>query len=371
MFMHSSRRAVRAALFLAGSALAAPAFAGTVTGEVVDSTDTRALESAQVRIVELGRVATADRDGSFRFADVPAGSYTLETRYIGAEMDSRNIVVPETGDLSVEIALAAFGSEAEIIVIGQAANQASSLSRKRENDGVSDVITRDSIGQFPDQNVAESLRRVPGVNILNDQGEGRFVSVRGLDPNLNSTSLNGVRLPSPEADTRAVALDVLSSDIIESIEVKKSLTPDMEADTIGASIEIETTSAFDRKKDLLTVKLEGSYNDYADEITPKASLDFATRLGDNVGLFPQRGGRFDDRDASVFIQRVGEARIGPRAAFNQAVISEFLELSGAVGRHRHAVLTVKNFLGRAYLHRLIPSSAMSGLFSRFGSRRLN
>ena len=69
-------------------------------------------------------------------------------------------------------------------VIGQSANQASALSRKRASDTVSDVLTRDAIGQFPDQNVAESLRRLPGINILNDQGEGRFVSVRGLDSEL-------------------------------------------------------------------------------------------------------------------------------------------------------------------------------------------
>ena len=99
-----------------------------------------------------------------------------------------------------------------------------------------------------------------------------------------SSSLNGVRLPSPESDVRSVALDVISSDIIESIEVKKTLTPDMDADTIGASVEIETTSAFDRKTRLLTVKLEGSYNDYADEVSPKGSFDFSTRLGDNVGV---------------------------------------------------------------------------------------
>jgi outer membrane receptor for ferrienterochelin and colicin len=59
------------------------------------------------------------------------------------------------------------------------------------------------------------MRRMPGVNVLNDQGEGRFVSVRGLDPELNATSLNGVRLPAPESDVRSVALDVISSDIIE------------------------------------------------------------------------------------------------------------------------------------------------------------
>ncbi|MEW4448447.1 TonB-dependent receptor [Qipengyuania sp. JC766] len=259
------------------------ALAGEITGEVVDGSGRIALRAAEVRIVELDRSVATDRTGSFIFADVPEGQYTVEVRYVGAETLRRTVAVPATGSVRLDLALSG-NNGYEILVVGQAANLSSALSRKRESDVVSDVLTRDAIGQFPDQNVAESLRRLPGINVLNDQGEGRFVSVRGLDPSLNATSLNGVRLPSPESDIRAVALDVVSSDIIESIEVKKSLTPDMDADTVGASIEIETTSAFDRRDDLLSVKLEGSYNDFANEISPKGSVDFAYRLTDNVGV---------------------------------------------------------------------------------------
>ena len=262
---------------------AGPAFAGDIAGSVIDASDTIALRAAEVRIVELGRVATTGSDGSFYFADVPAGIYTLEVRYVGAETERRTITVGDDGTARVSIALG--GDDArEILVLGQSANQASALSRKRSAEVVSDVLTRDAIGQFPDQNVAESLRRLPGINILNDQGEGRFVSIRGLDPSLNATSLNGVRLPAPESDVRSVALDVISSDIIESIEVKKSLTPDMDADTIGASVEIETTSAFNRQKRLLVAKIEGSYNELANELSPKGSIDFATRITENFGV---------------------------------------------------------------------------------------
>ena len=264
-------------------ALPSSAVAGEIQGTVIDSSDTVAIDSAEVTLVELGRVAVSQRDGSFAFGDVPAGTYTLKVRYVGAEPQTVTVDVPETGAVAVTLTLEGFG-ENHVLVVGQLANQSSALSRKREADGVSDVVTRDAIGNFPDQNAAESLRRVPGVNVLNDQGEGRFVSVRGLDPELVSTSLNGVRVPSPESDVRSVALDVISSDIIESIEVKKSLTPDMDADTIGASVEIKTTSAFDRRSDLLTAKVEGSYNEYSGQVTPKGSVDFATRLGENVGL---------------------------------------------------------------------------------------
>ena len=263
------------------AALPTAAFASDIVGTVTDATNTRALQSAEVRIVELGRVAEAGRDGSFRFVDVPAGTYTLEARYSGAEPRTQSVTVPDSGNATANIVL---GTDGSILVIGQAANLASSLSRQRAADGVESVLTRDAIGQFPDQNVAESLRRLPGVNIMNDQGEGRFISVRGLDPELNAASINGARIPAPESDVRSVALDVIAAELIESIEVKKSLTPDMDADTIGASIEINTTSAFDRKKDLLSVKLEGSYNKYADALTPKGSFDFSTRVTDNFDI---------------------------------------------------------------------------------------
>jgi TonB-dependent receptor len=259
------------------------AHAGEIVGSVTDGTGTRPLQSAQLRIVELNRTAEAERDGRFRFPDVPAGSYTIEARYVGAASEKIGVTVSAQGITTAKIALGSTDDNT-ILVVGQIANQASALSRQRGADGVESVLTRDAIGQFPDQNVAESLRRLPGVNILNDQGEGRFVSVRGLDPELNAASVNGVRLPAPESDVRSVALDVIPSELIESIEVKKSLTPDMDADTIGASIEINTTSAFDRKKDLLSTKIEGSYNDLTDSLTPKGSFDFSTRIGDNLGI---------------------------------------------------------------------------------------
>ncbi len=275
-------RLLAGAAAIAFACSSAPLLAGEISGIVADATDVDALQAAEVRIVELNRRTVTSRDGTYVFPDVPEGSYTVIASYIGAEDVQFTVNVPAVGRVVQNFAMGQSGSS--ILVIGQSANLASALSRKRAADGVSDVLTRDSIGQFPDQNVAESLRRLPGINVLNDQGEGRFVTVRGLDPNLNATSLNGVRVPAPGIDERGVALDVISSEIIESIEVKKSLTPDMDADTIGASIEIKTTSAFDRRNDLYVAKIGGSYNDYSGQLTPDVGLDFATKLSDNFGV---------------------------------------------------------------------------------------
>jgi len=266
--------------------LAGPALAGDLTGDVTDGSGVKTLPGAQVTIVELNRRTEVGADGQFRFADLPAGTYTLKVDYSGAETATRTVEVGASGIVVADIKVgpAADGVVDSVLVVGQRGNLNSTVQRQRSADGVESVLTRDAVGQFPDQNVAESLRRLPGVNVLNDQGEGRFVSVRGLDPNLNSASINGARVPSPEADVSAVALDVIPSELIESIEVKKTLTPDMDADTIGASIQINTTSAFDRRKDFYSVTLEGSYNDLNGETSPKASIDFSKMLNDRLGI---------------------------------------------------------------------------------------
>lgn len=279
-----SRIGMRARLLVGAMMLTVPtaAFASDVVGTVSDATGTRTLQGAQLTIVELGRTAQADSDGQYRFVDVPGGTYTLRAEFPGVDSFEVQIVVPADGTLTQDVVLG--GDDAEILVVGQRANLFNALARQKSADGVSSVVTRDSVGQFPDQNVAESLRRLPGINVLNDQGEGRFVSVRGLSPDLNSSSINGVRLPAPESDVRSVALDVISSGQIESIEVKKSLTPDMDGDTIGASIEIHTTSAFDRKKNLLSASVEGSYAFKRGDLTPKADLDFSYKVSDDFGV---------------------------------------------------------------------------------------
>lgn len=284
--MHYNVRSRRSRLLvgsiLASALLSAPALAGEIVGTVLDRSGTSALQGAQVELVELGRTEQVGDDGSYRFSDVPAGTYTLRTAYAGAADTTTAVSVTDVGTARAELLVG--DDESAILVVGQRANLASSISRQRAADGVQTVLTRDAIGQFPDQNVAEALRRAPGINILNDQGEGRFVSVRGLDPNLNAASINGNRVPSPESDVRSVALDVIPSELVESIEIKKSLTPDMDADTIGASIEINTTSAFDRQKPFLGVSAEGSYNDLTGKVSPKGSVDFSTRLGEDFGI---------------------------------------------------------------------------------------
>ncbi|MCO1334732.1 TonB-dependent receptor [Microbulbifer sp. OS29] len=174
-----------------------------------------------------------------------------------------------------------------VTVTAQASNARSDLDRQRDSNKVVAVQTSDAIGELPDANVTEALQRMPGVFITRDQGEGRFVGVRGIDPNLNAATINGVSLPAPETHTRAVALDVIPSDLLASLEVFKTLTPDMSADSIGGAIEIKSLNTLDYDGSPYKFTTENSYSELQDENSPKMAatmtsifdLDGERRLG--------------------------------------------------------------------------------------------
>jgi outer membrane cobalamin receptor len=122
-----------------------------------------------------------------------------------------------------------------IEVRAQLESQIRAVDLKRSSDAIEDAVSSDALGQYPDKNVAESLQRLPGISVTRDQGEGRFVVMRGLDANLNSVSVDGIAIGTPEDSSRAAPLDVIPSDSTERLRVVKSPTPDMPGDAIGGA----------------------------------------------------------------------------------------------------------------------------------------
>ncbi|WP_308909162.1 TonB-dependent receptor [Pseudokordiimonas caeni] len=161
----------------------------------------------------------------------------------------------------------------EVIVTGTRVSLERARDIERAADVWKNVVAADDIGNFPDQNVAESLQRLPGLSISRDEGEGRFVIVRGLSPAFNNVTVNGVRMGSTGEETRdnIVSLDTVPSDLLNGIEVSKALTPDMDGDAIAGTIDLKTLSAFDRKKDTFSLRGEASYNARAEKASPKFS----------------------------------------------------------------------------------------------------
>ncbi|MEP1552321.1 TonB-dependent receptor, partial [Paraglaciecola sp.] len=259
--------------------------AGNIQGVIIDSSKTSYFEGAQIQIKELGLGTVSRRDGSFRFNNVNEGDYTLVITYLGAPKQEMAITIIDGEIIQPEVILDTNGESLEqVIVYGQRAGKASALNQQRVADSIKSIVSADAIGQFPDQNAAEALQRLPGLSIERDQGEGRFVGIRGIDPNLNNVTINGLNVPSPEGGVRSVALDVIPSELIQALEVSKSVTSDMDADAIGGSIEVKSLSAFDKKGTTASVTVQASQNQLRDETSPRVSGSVTTMLSDKVGI---------------------------------------------------------------------------------------
>ncbi len=166
----------------------------------------------------------------------------------------------------------------EVRVVGSRAALHSAMLKQRDADKLISVVDSDALGNFSDINVAESLRRVAGVMVENDQGEGRYVTVRGMNADLNAMTINGVSSTSPE-DRRGIMLDGVPTDMLESMTVYKTLTPDLDADTIGGSIDLETLSAFKYDDRYFRVKGESSWNELSEDTrNPKLSATYTDRM---------------------------------------------------------------------------------------------
>ena len=161
------------------------------------------------------------------------------------------------------------------------AGMALARQQKRGADNILDSVSADAMGRFPDDNAAEALRRIPGVSMDIDQGEGRFVIVRGVDASLNNVTINGQIVGTPaEFGTRGVSMDSVPADLISRLEVVKAVTPDMDANAIGASINIATRKAFDRPGGFFSGNIRGGYNEMSGRAPYSGNVSFGRVLGE-------------------------------------------------------------------------------------------
>lgn len=261
---------------------------GGIEGTVIDSTIRTALEGAEVNVPAYGRKAFTNRRGYFRITGLPTGPTEVEIRYIGADPVRRSVTVVDNqiAAINAEMALEFFELEAIEVSSPQSASmRAQNVQRSSAN--LKDVVASDFLGRFPDGNTAEALNRLPGISVERDQGEGRFVIIRGINPDLNSVSIDGIKLAAPSDDERKTLLDTIPNEVMETLEVTKAVLPDQPGDSIGGHIEIRTPSAFDRTERTMRANAQLHYSDLTDELGSEFSFAFGDRLGanENVGLF--------------------------------------------------------------------------------------
>ena len=217
---------------------------GGISGRVLDENGLP-LPGATVILLESSKGAVTDYRGEFLIRQINDGDYTLRVSYLGYELLEKSVSVITGQVTSIEMKMVpGITLGQEVLVLGdRLKGQAKALSQQKTNSNITNVIAADQIGRFPDANVGDALKRVPGITMQNDQGEARDIIIRGLAPQLNSVTLNGERIPSAEGDNRRVQMDLIPADMIQTIQVNKAVTPDMDADAIGGSVNLVTREA--------------------------------------------------------------------------------------------------------------------------------
>ena len=292
------------ALVASCSALhAQPAGLGEIAGRITDSSTGRALPAANLRLDGTNIGDVSDDKGLFRLRQIQPGTYRLITTFIGTAPDTTSVQVRagETTELDIRLKRTVLALEG-MTVEGQREGQARALSRQQAADNIRNIVAADFIGRFPDPNVAEALQRVPGISVFRDQGEGRFVLIRGLEPRLTAVTIDGVETPAPDGELRVVALDVIPSDQFAYMEVDKALVPAMDADGIGGAVNLVTKPAPNRPSSKVTIGL--GRNQLVSDGIRQGSFSWGDRLGSRDELGVQFGGSFFSTDRGTDANRI-------------------------------------------------------------------
>ena len=254
----------------------------SISGQAVDEANI-ALPGAVVTL-DGSRSTTTDLNGRFSFTGVSADKHIVKlvyASYVTVEVtvntsNGNQFVVLKTKPGTTELG--------EIEVVGSLLQgQAKALNRQKSNINASNVVSSDQVGRFPDDNIGDAAKRIPGITMQNDQGEARNIIIRGLAPQLNSVTINGERIPSAEGDNRNVQMDLIAADMIQTIEVSKALTPDMDADAIGGSVNLVTRAAPAGQR--IVVTGGALYNSLSQKVTPNGSFTYGNRFAkDKLGL---------------------------------------------------------------------------------------
>ncbi|MFV5688125.1 TonB-dependent receptor [Flavobacterium sp. ZT3R25] len=244
------------------------------------------LPGVNVTILEKKIGWNTDLDGNYQISNLTEGQITIYFSYMGYISTTKEIkLVSGINNLGTIVLAAKEGALNEVIVKGFTAHsQIKALSIKKKSLAIMDVLSADAVGKLPDRNAAEAVQRMPSVSVNRYHGEANQVSVRGTPYGWTSTLYNGNRLPSATVTgTRNTLLDAIPTEMIQYIQLSKAITPDMEGDAIGGSVNFVSRNA--PQKTMLNASLGGGYNEKSGKGSYNGSIVYGQRFfKDKLGI---------------------------------------------------------------------------------------
>jgi TonB-dependent receptor len=210
---------------------------GTITGHVTDAT-AAVLQGARIQLDPTAESAVSNADGNFTLSGINPGHYTVTVSYLGfaAFTQEVNVAAGSVSNLNAVLGVAA-ESEEITVHADREFGEVEALNRERTADNLLQVLPAEVITSLPNTNVADAIGRLPSVSLERDEGEGKYVQIRGTEPRLSNVTIDGVHVPSPE-NVRNVKLDVIPADLVDSVEISKTLSANQDGDAIGGSVNL-------------------------------------------------------------------------------------------------------------------------------------
>ena len=244
-------------LLLFSSVAFAQTTKGLITGSVSDDSGA-ALKGASVHVLPLTVSGVTDSDGQFMLPEIAGGHYTLTVSFVGFETYRQEIDVALGQTLNLSITLKVATESQEILVSAERAHgEADAINQTRTADNIVQILPAEVIMSLPNANVADALGRLPSITLYRIEGEGVYIQVRGTEPGLTNITVDGITIPAPEPEVRQVRLDVIPSDLVESVQINKTLSASQDADGIGGSVNLVTKTAGEHPS--LNVFTDGGY----------------------------------------------------------------------------------------------------------------
>ncbi|QNK76986.1 MULTISPECIES: TonB-dependent receptor [Winogradskyella] len=217
---------------------------GNIQGIITDENGLT-VPGSTVSIVTINKGTVSDFNGKYTLVNIPQGNYNITIEYLGYADITHPVVVKPNETVTLNFTLNSEDTSLDEVLISGfgLSGQSRALNTQKNKQNITNIVSTDQVGKFPDSNIGDAIKRIPGITMQMDQGEARNVIIRGLSPQLNSVTLNGSRIPSAESDNRNVQMDLIPSDMIQTIEVNKAVTPDMDADALGGSINLITKTS--------------------------------------------------------------------------------------------------------------------------------
>ena len=218
----------------------------TLTGRVTDTAGA-VLQGAHIEILQSSASFVSDKQGEFVVPNLVPGSYEVKITFVGFAPLTATVTVKSGQPARLEAVMQVASAAEEILVTATGVHgDAEAINRINSSENILNVITNDQIMSLPNADVADALGRMLGVTLERDEGEGKYVQIRGTEPRLSNTTIDGVLVPSPESTVNQIKLDTIPADLVESVEINKTLSANQDGDAIGGSVNLVTKSAGDR-----------------------------------------------------------------------------------------------------------------------------